>query len=321
MLTIDLLKQNDILKDLKPEQLAAIQTLSQNDENVVIARKTREIYDFVDTEVEKASGLKKETSEKTSAYAARVIGQMKQSGEGSKKLQEKIDALKSDKAKLEKQLKEGKGDEALKAKISEQERTIADKEKVISDLQNQSTATTKEWKAKLQKANSENMDLALSFEFEKTNADLTFLPNIPQAAINATLKDAKAAVLAKGKPEFFDNNGKKDVRFRDKDNNIIANPENLQNPFTLSELYKNELVKAEILDKGKQQQGAGTRANASGGKGGQTVSISGAKTKTEATEAIKQSLLSQGISTSHQDYQTKFNEAYSTPEVQALPLR
>lgn len=321
MLTVDLLKKNDILKDLTPEQLAAIQTLSQNDESAIIAKKTREIYDFVDTEVEKASGLKKETSEKTSAFAARAITEMKKGGEGAKKLQEQIDSLKTEKSNLEKQLKEGKGDEALKTKVSELETTIADKEKRITDLEGQVTSTKADWEKKLNEANEKNTELALDFHFSKAKEGLKFLEHLPEAAVNATWNSIKQSVLAKGTPEFFDNNGVQDVRFRGKDGHPIANPENLQKPFTLSELSKLEAEKTGILDKGKNQGGAGTKGKGSGGNGGSIVNISGAKTKKEATEAIKQGLLSKGISTSHPDYQKQYNEIYDENKVGDLPLR
>ena len=43
-LTVEVLKANSVLAGLSDEQLAAITTLSANDENSVIAQKTGKIY-------------------------------------------------------------------------------------------------------------------------------------------------------------------------------------------------------------------------------------------------------------------------------------
>lgn len=50
-LTIDVLRANAALAGLTDEQLTAITTLSVNDENSVIAKKTGEIYGGLDTDI------------------------------------------------------------------------------------------------------------------------------------------------------------------------------------------------------------------------------------------------------------------------------
>ena len=249
-----------------------------------------------------------------------AIGEMKKGGAKVGELETQIKSLQSEKADLEKKIKEGAGDEGLKSKVGELERTIADKEKTITDLQGQVSTTKEEWEGKLKEVEASNLKLALDFQFEKATQSLKFSEVIPEAARNASLKTAKEIVLAKGKPEFFeDETGNKNVRFRDENGHIISNPENLQNPFTLSELYTKELQNFGIIAQGKKQGGAGTKGGSQSSTG--TISINGAKTKSEASSAIKDSLMSQGISTNHPEYQAKFDEAYNTPEIQQLPLR
>lgn len=65
MLTREILIANAALSGLTDEQIAAITTLSANDENSVIAQKTGEIYGGLDADILAASGIAKNGTEKT----------------------------------------------------------------------------------------------------------------------------------------------------------------------------------------------------------------------------------------------------------------
>lgn len=69
MLTREILVANAALAGLTDEQIAAITTLSANDENSVIAKKTGEIYGGLDADILAASGIAKNGTEKTFDYA------------------------------------------------------------------------------------------------------------------------------------------------------------------------------------------------------------------------------------------------------------
>lgn len=58
-LTREILVANAALSGLTDEQINAITTLSQNDENSVIAKKTGEIYGNLDADILTASGVEK----------------------------------------------------------------------------------------------------------------------------------------------------------------------------------------------------------------------------------------------------------------------
>lgn len=312
MLTfIQTVKQNTVFEKLSKEQLSALETLWTNYEDMLIKRKQSEAYDNVDKKIQEATGVKKQIGEFTSKYAQRAFGA---DGEKVKTLEGQIAALKGEKTSLEEKIKAGAGDETLK-------QTIKDKEKIISDLQEQVKSTVTEWEGKLSEANQANLQIGLDYQFEKAQTGIKFLSTIPDRAIKASIAAAKKQVLSKGKAEFFENaTGEKSVRFRDENGMIINNPENLQNPFTLSELLTKELDQFGILDKGKKQGGAGTKGG-SANPNGAVISVSGATTKTQATDLIKTSLAAEGISTNHPSYQAKFDEAFNTAEIQALPLR
>ena len=109
-LTKEILKANAALSALTDEQLENIVTLSANDENAVIAKKTGEIYGGLDADILAASGIGKNGTEKTFDYAKRVIGEIKGKADGADKLNSQIAELTKEKAKLEKAIAEGTSD-------------------------------------------------------------------------------------------------------------------------------------------------------------------------------------------------------------------
>lgn len=104
MLTREILIANAALAGLTDEQIAAITTLSANDENSVIAKKTGEIYGGLDADILAASGIAKNGTEKTFDYAKRVVAEFKTKAESASALQTQIDSLTKEKARLERQL-------------------------------------------------------------------------------------------------------------------------------------------------------------------------------------------------------------------------
>lgn len=86
MLTREILIANAALAGLTDEQIAAITTLSANDENSVIAKKTGEIYGGLDADILAASGIAKNGTEKTFDYAKRVVAEFKTKAESSKRI-------------------------------------------------------------------------------------------------------------------------------------------------------------------------------------------------------------------------------------------
>lgn len=93
MLTREILIANAALSGLTEEQIAAITTLSANDENSVIAKKTGEIYGGLDADILAVSGIAKNGTEKTFDYAKRVLTEFKTKVEGANGLQSQIDSL------------------------------------------------------------------------------------------------------------------------------------------------------------------------------------------------------------------------------------
>ena len=115
MLTVEILKQNTKLSGLSDEQLNAIATMSQNDENTVIGARIGELHGQYDTDVLGISGVTKKSGEKSYDYVKRVLGDYKTKLEASKNLQSQLDAAN---AQIE-ELKSKGPDETIKQELKD----------------------------------------------------------------------------------------------------------------------------------------------------------------------------------------------------------
>ena len=68
----DTILANEVLAGLTDEQITAIETLSRNDEDVVIGTRFGEVYRQMDSTIEKATGIKRNGDEKTYNYLERA---------------------------------------------------------------------------------------------------------------------------------------------------------------------------------------------------------------------------------------------------------
>lgn len=317
MLTKEIIKANAALNGLSDEQLAAIEELSRNDESAVIGQKLREVHDRYDADIKELTGREKPMNVKTYDHLKTVIAELK-AQEGDKgeadKLRAQVDALQ--------QLKDGKGDEALKARLQAMETAIADKESHIKRLEGRVNETKAEWEKKYQEAQGQNTALRINYEFEKALADpdIKFSTTIPKEVLATFLENAKSRVTSTYKADWIgDGNGGQKLVFRDESGEIIRNKENGLNPFTPGELLKKEL--APVLDKGKQQAGAGTGANGSAGKGGEVLDVSAARTQVEATDAIAKHLMSKGFARGTAAFDAEMMKIREENKIADLPLR
>ena len=101
---------NAALSGLTDEQINAITTLSQNDENSVIAKKTGEIYGNLDVDILTASGVEKTELKKHAITQKRVLGDFKTKAESVTGLESQIAILTKEKTRLEKVIADGGAD-------------------------------------------------------------------------------------------------------------------------------------------------------------------------------------------------------------------
>ena len=299
MLTQELLKSNEALQGLTDEQIAVITTLSQNDENAVVAKKTGEIYGGLDNDILTVSGMGKNGTEKTYDYAKRVIAALKGDADKLPALAAQVESLKAS---------QGGGDEAAK-QLQQAQADLQKTQGLYAALQQEYAAAKEEYGRNL-------LGVKLDADFAQAGKDLKIKTSIPAAAANMLMQQAYAKLRAYN-PEYHDNaDGTRTLVFKDKDGAVMRNPQNSLNPFTARELLMQELNGMGILDT-RQKTGTGTGGNAGGNSG--IIDLSGAKTQREAYDIIDKALLAQGKTVGSQAYQDAMDIAWKDGNVSALP--
>jgi hypothetical protein len=225
----NVLRANAALAGLTDEQLTAITTLSVNDENSVIAKKTGEIYGGLDADILAVSGIAKNGTEKTFDYAKRVLTEFKTKVEGANGLQSQIDSLTKEKARLEKAIADGATD-AETAKALKQAK---------ADLQSVTTQYN-DLKTKYDQAEqthtNEVFGIRVETALQTATAGLKFKAGLPESATKVLLDQAIAKIKGMN-PEFIDDGkGGKMLAFKDENDAIMRNPNNQLNPYTLGDV-------------------------------------------------------------------------------------
>lgn len=299
MLTKETIVANEALKDLSEEQISAIATLSENDENTVIGQKFGEVYRQMDSTIEKATGIKRDGDEKTYVYLERA----------TKAFAEKFsdyEALKTKIADLEDKLSKG-GDEALKSQLEQAKAEL-------NSTKEQFNAMKSEFdKAKADHATELN-NLRIDEELTRAREGLTFKQGFSEAVMNTLIQQAVANVKAKF-PAFEERNGVRVLVFHDENGAPLNNAENKLNPFTAKELLVKEFESMDILEK-MPAKGAGGKPSASS----TPTTLSGVTTQVEAGEAISKMLAEKGIPKTSLNYKAEYDKLWDENGCSELPL-
>lgn len=313
MLTIDMLKQSTALTGLSEAQLIAIAEMSKNDENTVIGTKIGALHGQYDTDIFGITGIKKNDGEKSYEYAKRVLNSYKSKIESSKAVKEQLDAANAKVQELQARLEKGTGDEELKKQLK-------DAKTQVTQLQAQLQAKEAEFKTKNDELVKEIKQTHIDYAFQAATVGLKFKAGITEPIQKTLLNAAKAEVLSKGTPDFVDDEqGGKKLVLRDAAGNILNNPANNLNPYTLKELVMETSLK-DVIDTGKQQTGGGTKPGCQGGQGG-TLDMSGIKTQVEADRIIEQHLLANGLTRDSAEFAEQSLQLRTENNVANLPIR
>lgn len=315
MLTIEMLRQSSDLAGLTDNQLNAIAEMSRNDENTVIGTKIGALHGQYDTDILNITGIKKKDGEKSYDYAKRVLGEYKTKAESAKTIQTQLTAAQAQVAELQSKLEKGAGDETLKQQLK-------DAKAQVTQLQTQLQTKETEFNTKKAEFDKTIKDTHVDYAFQAATAGLKFKSGITEPIQKTLLNAAKAEVLAKGTPDFIeDGQGGKKLVIRGADGNILNNPKNNLNPYTLQELVMETSLK-DVVDTGRQQTGGGTGGfgSGSGGTGG-TLDLSGIKSQVEADKAIEAHLLANGLTRDSQEFADQSMRLRTENNVASLPIR
>lgn len=315
MLTIEMLRQSSALTGLTDDQLNAIAEMSRNDENTVIGTKIGALHGQYDDDILGITGIKKKDGEKSYDYAKRVLGEYKTKAESTKTIQTQLTAAQAQVAELQSKLEKGAGDETLKQQLK-------DAKAQVTQLQTQLQTKETEFNTKKAEFDKTIKDTHVDYAFQAATAGLKFKSGITEPIQKTLLNAAKAEVLAKGTPDFIeDGQGGKKLVIRGADGNILNNPKNNLNPYTMQELVMETSLK-DVIDKGRQQIGGGTGGfgSGSGGTGG-TLDLSGIKSQVEADKAIEAHLLANGLTRDSQEFADQSMQLRTENNVASLPIR
>ena len=315
MLTIEMLRQSSALTGLTDDQLNAIAEMSRNDENTVIGTKIGALHGQYDADILGITGIKKKDGEKSYDYAKRVLGEYKTKAESTKTIQTQLTAAQAQVAELQSKLEKGAGDETLKQQLK-------DAKAQVTQLQTQLQTKETEFNTKKAEFDKTIKDTHVDYAFQAATAGLKFKSGITEPIQKTLLNAAKAEVLAKGTPDFIeDSQGGKKLVIRGTDGNILNNPKNNLNPYTMQELVMETSLK-DVIDTGRQQKGGGTGGfgSGSGGTGG-TLDLSGIKSQVEADKAIEAHLLANGLTRDSQEFAGQSMQLRTENNVASLPIR
>ena len=315
MLTIEMLRQSLALTGLTDDQLNAIAEMSRNDENTVIGTKIGALHGQYDADILGITGIKKKDGEKSYDYAKRVLGEYKTKAESAKTIQTQLTAAQAQVAELQSKLEKGAGDETLKQQLK-------DAKAQVTQLQTQLQTKETEFNTKKAEFDKTIKDTHVDYAFQAATAGLKFKSGITEPIQKTLLNAAKAEVLAKGTPDFIeDGQGGKKLVIRGADGNILNNPKNNLNPYTMQELVMETSLK-DVIDTGRQQTGGGTGGfgSGSGGTGG-TLDLSGIKSQVEADKAIEAHLLANGLTRDSQEFADQSMQLRTENNVASLPIR
>lgn len=313
MLTVEMLRQNATLAALTDDQLKAIAEMSKNDENTVIGTKIGALHGQYDTDIFSITGVKKNDGEKSYDYAKRVLNEYKGKAESVATIQADLTKANAKVVELQTKLEKGATDEVLAQQLK-------DAKAQVTQLQSKLTAKDAEYKAAKEKLEGDLKSTHIDYAFKAATAGLKFKDGITEPIQKTLLGAAKAEVLTKGTPDFVDDgNGGKKLVLRGSDGNILNNPNNNLNPYTLEELVLETSLK-DVIDMGRKQTGGGTNP----GGGSQTTStldLSGVKTQVEAYKKIEQYLLANGLTRDSKEYSEQVTKLGTENNVSSLPIR
>lgn len=313
MLTIEMLRQNSALTGLSEAQLNSIAEMSRNDENTVIGTKIGALHGQYDADILSVTGIKKKDGEKSYDYAKRVLSEYKTKVESTKTIQTQLTAAQAQVTELQSKLEKGVGDETLKQQLK-------DAKAQVTQLQAQLKTKETEFDTKKAEFESTLKNTHVDYAFKAATAGLKFKAGITEPIQKTLLSAAKSEILSKGTPDFVDDGqGGKKLIMRGADGNILNNPKNNLNPYTLNELILETSLK-DVIDTGKQQTGGGT-GNPDERKDTVTFDMSGIKSQVEADKAIEAYLLSNGLTRDSQEFAQQAMQIRTENNVSELPIR
>ena len=316
MLTQEILKANTALATLTPEQLDAIAAMSKNDETRQIADVTGKIHAAYEKDITEITGKDKPQGVKTYAWLKTEMTSLKSAAESGTALKTQITELTAERDRLKKAVESG-GDKEIQTQLATVRGQLdAAKTKYATELE----TLTKERDAAKQQAETLELDQL----WKGAAGKLQFKEGTDETVRDLVLDAAKTQLLGKYELVKTQTTAGTKISFKDKaTGNIVANPERNLDPMTADELLASQPAIKALLGGQRQQGGTdsgGKTQPGPGGNQGSKLDVSAAKTQSEASQIITDTLRAQGIAKGTAKFTEAYKEAW-TDEVKALPVR
>lgn len=314
MITVEMLNTQQELVGLTDAQKQAIALLSKNDEEVVIGNRFREVYNQLDATIAKETGIARNGDEKTYLYLERASRELAAKANSVDGLNTKINTLTAERDRLKKAIEDGTADDKLKKDLAQ---ALKDLESVKGQY---NTLKSEYDKAKADHL-AEMENYRIDTEVARATGSIKFKAELPESATSVLMQQAVAKVKALKHEYIDDGKGGKLLVFKDATDAIMRDPEKQLNPYTVGDLITKELKTMGVLDEGRKQQGGGTDVpKVVSTEKGLVIDVTGAQTRTQATEMITQALLKQGITNGSKEFQEAMTKAWQDNNIQALPM-
>jgi len=311
-LTPELIKENESLSELSEDQIAAITTLSVNDEDKVIGQKVGELHGRYDEDIKTVAGIEKNAGEKSYEYMKRALSTFKTQAESTSTLQASLDEAHQKVTDLEKAAAEGSTDPVLKQQLK-------DAQDNLTALESTFETEKGNWEKEKSKFAEQVTSIQVDTAFDRAAAGLKFKTSYPASVQKTLTRAAKAEVLADVTPDWIESGGEKVMVLRDKQGEILRNKNNKLNPYTVEELLSEKLK--DVLDAGVQRKGGETKNDGSAADNVTLVEVSAAKTQVEADEIISKYLLQNGMTRGSTEFSEEQAKIRKENNVEKLPLR
>lgn len=310
MLTTETIKTN--FPDLTDEVAGKIAALSQKDEDAVIGAKFSDVYQRLDTTIEKATGIKRDGDEKTYNYLERAATAVKANAEQFKA---EVAKLTEENAKLQKAIADGTSDTATKEKLGQAEKDLAAIREQYATLKSEYDGAKEQFTKDLFHVKIEN-SVATAFSGVKFKESLS--PAVVELAKKTVLEKITASNPATENTE----DGGKMIVFKDAQGVTMRNPDNGLKPYTVGELVTKELTALGVLASKRTQTGSGGNGGNGGNGGGSTVvDVSAARTQSEAYEIIAKTLFARGIANGSKEFDEEMQKAWIENNIGKLPTK
>lgn len=301
LLTAEIIRQQEALKELPDEQVEVITSLANNAFKKEIDDATGVWHRRLEEDIKSLTGKEKPQGLKSYDWLKSEWQAMQE--ETEKKLKEAVNQAKSAKP-------DSKEAEELR-------KQIADYENLVNEWKNKYSTEKEQLEQKLTEAQKGNLLLEVGFEKAQSLMGVEFDPLLPEDVRNTFIDSKWREVLNSYTPEKTVNDkGQEVTQWRDKDGKLLRNEQNGMALMTTKDLLMKELKP--IVKAGRNQAGTGTKTGVPGQAA--QMDLRGAKTQVEADDIIASQLLAKGLQRGTPQFAQEHQKIRTENKVNELPL-